>query len=299
MREGRTGVDAGDELGLREVADVENDKSVVPIAHVQPIAVAQRMMAAGRNPIGPGIVFATRLPLPGDPPASDLLGLGGIGEVEDHDDIADEAFDRRRDVGVAPVEVEAVNAAAGCAPLRDQLRLARTRDIIDVEPAADVRGTALSELLVIHQHDAVVDADLVGMPPIRDVDLREHARLAWVSDVDDGRAAGRPLVTDIKRGAFDPHLPAPRAIQVRQQGRVALNRHGSARAWLCADHVIPRMSPRTFPRKFHRRGRSRVPLRSTRATTTTPRDGQSDRRDPSAPAPNPYSAPAPSPATAR
>ena len=137
----------------------------MPVADIEPVAHAQRMVAARRHPICPWILLAARLPLAGNPPAADLERLRRIGEIEDHHDVADIAFHRRRDVGVAAVEIEAVHAAADRAPFGDQLRCGGLGDVVDVDPAAEVvSGSALAELLVIDDHDAVGDTHLVRMP---------------------------------------------------------------------------------------------------------------------------------------
>src|SRR5262249_42310656 len=72
------------------------------------------------------------------------LGLapraGGIGEIEDHHDVADIALSRRRQVGVAAIEIVAVHAAAGRAPLGDQLRRAGARDVINCDAPPNSAG---------------------------------------------------------------------------------------------------------------------------------------------------------------
>ena len=112
---GRCASDAGtpgwcstcdDQLRLRHVGDVEDEEAVVPVADIEAVAEAQRMVAARRYPVAPGVLLAARLPLAGDPPAPDLLRLRRIGEIEDHHDVADIALGGRRDVGVAAVEID-------------------------------------------------------------------------------------------------------------------------------------------------------------------------------------------------
>src|SRR3974377_1608430 len=63
MGKGRACIEPGDELRLRHVGDVENEKAVVPIAHVQPIADAQGMMTAWRPAIAQRAFLATRFPM--------------------------------------------------------------------------------------------------------------------------------------------------------------------------------------------------------------------------------------------
>src|SRR5262245_57270195 len=133
MWKGRAGIGVRDRLGPRYVGNVEDEQPVVPVADIETIAHAQRMMAARRGPVVPRIRLAAGLPLPRDPPPPDLDGVGRIGEVEDHHDVADIAFGGRRDVGVAAVEIVAVHAAAGGAPRGDQLRGAWTRYVVNAD----------------------------------------------------------------------------------------------------------------------------------------------------------------------
>jgi len=80
---------------------------------------------------------------------------GGIGEIEDQHDVADIAFGCRREVGIAAIEIETMHTTAGRAPFRDQLRLARPAHIVNSDAAAEVVRAPLSDLLVIHEHDAM------------------------------------------------------------------------------------------------------------------------------------------------
>src|SRR4029079_2762073 len=74
-----------------------------------------------------------------------------------------------------------------------------------------------AELLMIDDHDVAADADLVRMPAVRHVDARQQPRIAWIGHVDDRGAAGRALVPDIHRRAFDPDLAAAWTIETRDQ----------------------------------------------------------------------------------
>ena len=58
-------------------------------------------------------LLAACRPLAWHMPATDFFGLGRIFHVEYDYDVADVAIHRRRDVGVAAVEIVAVHAAAG------------------------------------------------------------------------------------------------------------------------------------------------------------------------------------------
>ena len=167
------------------------------------------MMTTRRGPIVPRIRFSSGLPLPGHPPAPDLDRASGIGEIEDHHDVADIALGRRRQISVAAIEIVAVHTAAGGAPLGDQLRRAGARDVIDCDAPAELGRSALAQPLVVDDHDAVRHPHLVGMPTLRQIDGRELARLARIGHVHD-RGAARPAhVPDKKHRALDPNLPPP------------------------------------------------------------------------------------------
>ena len=112
-RVGRAPVEAADIGRVADVVDVEDHEAAVPITRIEPVAAPQRVMAAV-PPALPGRRLAACGPLPRHPPAGDRLGPGRVGEIEDHDDVADIAVLLGRDVGIAPVRIEAVRAAAIC-----------------------------------------------------------------------------------------------------------------------------------------------------------------------------------------
>src|SRR6266567_1023672 len=172
------------------------------------------MMAARRHAIAPRIGFATRLPLPRNPPASDLSRLRRVLQVEDHRDVADVTFGSWRDVGVASVEIVAMYALAGGHPFADQLRRAGACHVIDRKPTAEILRPGFAVALVIDDHDAVGDANFMRMPALRDIHAREQARIFRIGDVHDAGAARVAHVTDIERGAVDPDLPAAGTIDM-------------------------------------------------------------------------------------
>src|ERR1700676_3772114 len=102
----------------------------MPIADIEPVAPAQRMMAAMRRAL-PARLLAAAGPLSGHPPAPDLARLRGVAEVEDHHDVAAIALDRRRDIGVAAVEIEAMDARTVGLPAGDLARACRCGHVID------------------------------------------------------------------------------------------------------------------------------------------------------------------------
>src|SRR5207249_12183735 len=79
--------EAGDEARLRHILDVQDDEPAVPVRVVEPVAAADRMMAAVEAAF-PVRGLTARDPLARHPPPSDLLGLRGIGEIEGHHDVA-------------------------------------------------------------------------------------------------------------------------------------------------------------------------------------------------------------------
>src|SRR5439155_1759389 len=106
----RAPVESGDEGGLAHVLDVEDDEATVPVADIEAIPQAYRVVTAVLAP-RPRRRLAARRPLPRHPPPADFLRLRWIGEVEDHHDVAD--------VAVLPRSVE----------LRDLVQTLRARSI--------------------------------------------------------------------------------------------------------------------------------------------------------------------------
>ncbi|MNL36233.1 hypothetical protein D3C87_1583030 [compost metagenome] len=85
---GRTAVHARHQLWMAQVGNIQDEHAVVPIGHVQPIAHAQRMVAARFNVVVPWVFLACRHVLPRNPPLADLFGPGGVMQVQDLDDVA-------------------------------------------------------------------------------------------------------------------------------------------------------------------------------------------------------------------
>src|SRR5262249_62367037 len=83
----RRPVEAGHELWPAQIRDVENHEPAVPITDVEPIAVADGMMAAMRRAFPPRRLAAGP-PLPRPPPFAHALGARRILEVDDADDVA-------------------------------------------------------------------------------------------------------------------------------------------------------------------------------------------------------------------
>ena len=151
-------------------------ESVVPIADIKPIAVAQRMVTARWHPIVPRIFLATGLPLTRHPPTAYLDRLCRIGEIENHNDVADIALDRRRDIGVSAVKIETMHTAADCPPFGDQSRIGRIRNVVNVDTAAKLVRRGFAELLLIDNHDVARDPHFVRVPALTHRDLGEMLR---------------------------------------------------------------------------------------------------------------------------
>src|SRR5215471_13482919 len=208
----RRPVEAGNEFRPAQIRDVENHKPAMPITDVEPIAVADGVMAAMRRTL-PRRRFAAGRPLPGHPPLAHELGARRILEVDDADDVAEIAVHFRRAVDVTAIEGEAMHPAAGEA--RDALRIGRTADVVDLEPAAKVRVLAADRKdFAIDEHHAVFDPHLVRERALGNGDLRELARFGGIADVDDAGAVRRRDVADICDPLAHDHLPAAITIEV-------------------------------------------------------------------------------------
>src|SRR6476620_4529885 len=72
VRKRRAGIGVRHYLRPRHVGNIQNEEPVVPVADIESIAHAQRMVATRRNPIVPWIRLAARFPLTWNPPSSDL-----------------------------------------------------------------------------------------------------------------------------------------------------------------------------------------------------------------------------------
>src|SRR5262249_34414215 len=107
----------------------------------------------------------------------------------------------------------------------DQPGLGRLRNVVDAEAAAELRRRIVAQALMVHDHDVVGDAHLVGVPARRDLDAAEHARAGRIRDIDDGGAARLLHMAEIERGALDPDLPAAGTVDMRKLTRVLRIRH--------------------------------------------------------------------------
>src|SRR2546425_11687504 len=102
-------VHARDEPWLGHVLDVEDHEAAVPVRDVEPVAATDRVMATVGTPL-PARCLTADDPLARHPPAPDLFRPRGILEIEDHHDVAAVTLGLGREIGVAPVEREAMEA---------------------------------------------------------------------------------------------------------------------------------------------------------------------------------------------
>src|SRR6266436_141542 len=214
MRVGRAPVEMRHHARLAQVVDVQDHEPGVPVSDVETIDEAQRVMTPGFS-VPPGRRLPARRPLAGHPPAADLLGTAGVLQVEDHDDVAEIAVDLGGDVGIAPVEVVAVQAGARGLPEGDRTWLGRLRYVVDGEPAPESRLELVGwGGLPIDQHEVVHHADLMGVNTGRHLEGGDLARAIRILDVNDGGSVGTFHVGDVRVALVDEDLTAPRAVEV-------------------------------------------------------------------------------------
>src|SRR6185436_20492441 len=127
-------VEGADRFRHIQIRDVDDGKTAVPITDVEAITAANRMMAARRRTM-PRCRFASGSPLPRHPPAHDLFRFFGIFHIQHHGDVAVVPFYGWRNVGVAVIEGEAVNALTGGLVEIDFARLGAIRDVEHFEPS--------------------------------------------------------------------------------------------------------------------------------------------------------------------
>ena len=174
----------------------------------------------------PGGRLAARGPLAGHPPPPDLAGVGRVGEVEDHHDVAVVALDLRGDVRVASVPVEAVHAGTAGLPECDLAGPVGPGDVPNGEAAAEPgRRVERRRRLPIDQHDPVGDADLVRLGGGRHAQLSQPPGMLGIADVHD-RGALRPAeVADVGDAAVHEYLAAARTVEVRNLPQPSGNVH--------------------------------------------------------------------------
>ena len=130
---GRTPVDVAHQLGFAHVRDIEDDKSTVPVTHVEPVSISDRMMAAVCRSI-PARRLPAADPLPRHPPTSDLFWPGRILEVENHCEVAHISLHHRGEVRVPFVRGKTVHTLFCGFEKCDLARLDPIRNVKDLEP---------------------------------------------------------------------------------------------------------------------------------------------------------------------
>jgi hypothetical protein len=157
----------------------------------------------------PARVLAARGVLSGQPPATDLGRVRRLLEVQDEHDVADEAFERRRQVGEPAVEVKPVGAGAHSLPARELVRPRWIAHVIHAEAGREVRrDRALvgGVELMVHEHYAGVHAHLVRMGAGRHAECGNDARALGIAHIDDRGAVWAAHVADVGRPALDHDL---------------------------------------------------------------------------------------------
>jgi hypothetical protein len=156
-------------------------------------------------------------PLPFHVPAPDLGGIGRVLEVEDDDDVAQVAFHFGRQVGIATVEIETVDARSATGPESDLARLGRVGHVVDLEPAHEVgrRLAGIDDGFRIADHQPTLHAHLVRMRVgLLDGQFGDDPRLGGIAHIDDGGAFGPHRVANVGDGAVHDDLAASLAVQV-------------------------------------------------------------------------------------
>src|SRR5687768_2327836 len=101
----RAPIQGADRFWLAHVRDIDDRETGVPVADVESIISANRVMAAGVR-TSPSRGFAAGCPLTPHPPAADLFGSFRILQIQNHRDVSVITFNSRRDIGITAVERE-------------------------------------------------------------------------------------------------------------------------------------------------------------------------------------------------
>ena len=208
--------------------DIEDEQPVMPVAHIQPVTHAQRMVAARFRPVAPWIYLAAGFPLSGDPPFADLDRVFRVLEVENHHDRAAEAFDGRRKIHVAAVEIEAVNAAPDRVPGRNLTGVGFVGHVVNADTDGKIVRFAGADQFVVTDHDIAAGMHLVGVGAVGHSRVREKLGVFRVGDVDDAGPERIRHVADIGRRAVDADLAAPGAVEKSDLFKSQCARHYSS-----------------------------------------------------------------------
>jgi hypothetical protein len=204
------------------IRDVDDRDAREPATREELVAAAHRVVE--------GVIAAARMRrlaaprmLTRHPPARDLARLRRIPDVVDDQDVAHEARHFGRDIGIALVEVETVDAARMGLDERDQLGARRIGEVVDAKAAVRIGGAvSFAGLdLGIHHHEIADDAHLVGVRPgMRGHELRQDSGLPRVRNIED-RGPLRPMLMSHKGELpLDHDLSAARNLHAREMADI-------------------------------------------------------------------------------
>ena len=162
---------------------------------------------------GPGGFLAAGDPLARHVPTAHLPRVGRVRQVQDHADVAHVAFRDRREVGVAAVEGEAVNALGRGLVERHLPRPGGIGDVEDLEASLGVVVVLVA--LVVDDHHAVSHRRLVRVNSRGHADLGRQLGILGVAHVDDRSAVGRVHVADVGETVVHLDLAAAGEVHAR------------------------------------------------------------------------------------
>ena len=180
-------VQSGDERRPLDVRDVEDDEPGGPVAEVGAITQDVRRSVQGDTSRW-GLSGGDELL--GEEPHRHLLGTAGVGDVEDHVDVAVEPAATRRHMHIATTgEVVAVHAVLAGVPLAEQPRNGRIADVeeSDAFGGVECRIASPGRRSMLHALDQQIvgDLDLPGRGMIGALDRADEARVGGVGHVED------------------------------------------------------------------------------------------------------------------
>ena len=124
MRKRRAGIGVRQRFRPRHVGNVEDEQAVMPVADIEAVTQAQRMMAARRHPVAPRIWFSAGLPLTGNPPSAGLDRIRQIDGGRGSSRCCRRSRRRSATYRHSGRRIVAMHAAACGEPLADQFRAA-------------------------------------------------------------------------------------------------------------------------------------------------------------------------------
>ena len=161
--------------------------------------------------------------LPVHPPARDLDRPRRIADVVDDEDVADKPLHLGRDIGVALIDVETVDALAVGLHEGHEPGIGRIRDVVDAKAGIleFVAPAGAGLVLGIGDHQIADHAHLVRVRQfVRHHQPADDLRLARVGHVEDRRPLGAVLVTDIGVMPLDHDLAAAGQLRAAEMTNV-------------------------------------------------------------------------------